>query len=418
MTATQAPTPGPLSGDDIGYVRDYWSAICDSDWHLIPADIRDDLDERLVAVGLAEWRAVTDDDLEDTFAYERGIEKGRSCLDLTALGHLAFKSDADGWMPWSGGENPVDYRQNVEVRYRDGRIVQCAAGTQDWTRLSENGEDATDIIAFRLAPTAPVEASGSEREHGPKCWGGTSFSDEMAHCYCGSTDLRPQPSGETREAVRLALEDADALDRVSEEADDNQWQDWAATMRQAASRIRRLALLSTSPLALGGQQGDSETLRVLLDNLVIAQTLSKDIRQKATDEARSYLYGRRHTTARAEALDEGAAGDIEFPYQRTFNAIADAVSFTWAGDSGKPHTFNISVEAFQRSYNNGRQATHPSPPPAADEDRVRSALADLVTWFDKPVQGERGMIWVIRAGDQGADDAVAEALAALKSEGK
>lgn len=53
--------------------------------------------------------------------------------------------------------------------------------------------------------------------------------------------------------------------------------------------------LYARPLALGGQQGDSETLRVLLDNLVIAQTLSKDIRQKATDEARSYLYDLRHT---------------------------------------------------------------------------------------------------------------------------
>lgn len=73
---------------------------------------------------------------------------------------------------------------------------------------------------------------------------------------------------------------------------------------------RILALLSTSPLALGGQQGDSETLRVLLDNLVIAQTLSKDIRQKATDEACSYLYDRRTTPARAEAQDEGAAGEI------------------------------------------------------------------------------------------------------------
>ena len=50
-------------------------------------------------------------------------------------------------------------------------------------------------------------------------------------------------------------------------------------------------------------------MRVLLDNLVIAQTLSKDIRQKATDEACSYLYDRRTTPARAEAQDEGAATD-------------------------------------------------------------------------------------------------------------
>ncbi|WP_303713340.1 hypothetical protein [Brevundimonas naejangsanensis] len=35
--------------------------------------------------------------------------------------------------------------------------------------------------------------------------------------------------------------------------------------------------------------GDRETLRVMLDNLVIAQSLSKELRQRATDEARSYL---------------------------------------------------------------------------------------------------------------------------------
>ena len=63
-------------------------------------------------------------------------------------------------------------------------------------------------------------------------------------------------------------------------------------------------------------------------------------------------------------------------------------------------------------------ATRNSAVVSSRADRVRAALTDLVTWFDKPVQGERGMVWVIRAGDQGADDAVAEALAALKSEGE
>jgi hypothetical protein len=47
------------------------------------------------------------------------------------------------------------------------------------------------------------DASGVERAHGPKCWGTTSFSDEVAHCYCGPSEDRPQPSGETREAVIL-----------------------------------------------------------------------------------------------------------------------------------------------------------------------------------------------------------------------
>jgi len=49
---------------------------------------------------------------------------------------------------------------------------------------------------------------------------------------------------------------------------------------------------------------------------------------------------------------------------------------------------------------------------------MRSVLADLVSWFTKPVRGERGLVWVIPAGQQGADDAVAAAIAGLQQEGR
>ncbi|MET3837473.1 hypothetical protein ABIB58_002829 [Brevundimonas sp. UYEF29] len=246
---------------------------------------------------------------------------------------------------------------------------------------------AADAAIAALHP----QTSGETREHGPKCWGKTSASDEMAHCYCGSTDLRPQPSGETREAVRLALEDADALDRVSEEADDNQWQDWAATMRQAASRIHRLALLSTSPLALGGQQGDSETLRVLLDNLVIAQTLSKDIRQKATDEACSYLYDRRTTPARAEAQDEGAAGDSAI-------ALARRCTQTIAAQHGPDSDFANGARMVLAALICAPSA-HPSPTPAAciSESALSHLIAEgdvrYVNENDVPTSAEDNRAW-------------------------
>lgn len=223
-------------------------------------------------------------------------------------------------------------------------------------------------------------------------------------------NLRPQPSGETREAVRLALEDADALDRVSEEADDNQWQDWAATMRQAASRIRRLALLSTSPLALGGQQGDSETLRVLLDNLVIAQTLSKDIRQKATDEARSYLYGRRHTTARAEALDDPVSSLEIMRALTTSRTLC-----VWADG-----TYRVMPTLDVPTARNEDGALVGAIPlaeigkvamPAPDEDRVRIAANDLLREVDA-VAARIG--WA----DHGERERLRRTLAALKSEGK
>ena len=214
----------------------------------------------------------------------------------------------DIWLP--GGSTPQSSGCIIDIHSVAQSVEQqvLAALRPGHTDLMVSPEN---IDAFLEANPPPVEASGLEREHGPKCWGKTSISDEMMYCYCGSTDspsgetrealggqkgdsetlrvlldnlviaqtlskdirqkatdearsylydLRhtPQPSGETREAVRLALEDADALERVSEEADDNQWQDWAATMRQAASRIRRLALLSARPFALGGQQGSGE----------------------------------------------------------------------------------------------------------------------------------------------------------------
>lgn len=50
-----------------------------------------------------------------------------------------------------------------------------------------------------------------------------------------------EEGGGLRDQRRLILEDAEALDRTADEADDNNWQDWAATMRQAATRIRALA---------------------------------------------------------------------------------------------------------------------------------------------------------------------------------
>lgn len=53
---------------------------------------------------------------------------------------------------------------------------------------------------------------------------------------------------------------------------------------------------------------------------------------------------------------------------------------------------------------------------APSADKLRDVLIDLTSWFTKPVQGQNGMVWVIRAGERGADDALNAALAALKAE--
>lgn len=53
---------------------------------------------------------------------------------------------------------------------------------------------------------------------------------------------------------------------------------------------------------------------------------------------------------------------------------------------------------------------------APSADKLRDVLVDLTSWFTKPVQGQSGMVWVIPAGERGADDALNAALAALKAE--
>lgn len=72
------------------------------------------------------------------------------------------KCDADGWMPWSGGENPTP-GQKVEWKSK------AFTGTGEADRLTWSRDHLMPIIAFRLAPTAPVEASGSERDD-PDFW--------------------------------------------------------------------------------------------------------------------------------------------------------------------------------------------------------------------------------------------------------
>lgn len=292
MTATQAPTPGPLSAED-------WASLAD---------------------------------LHTLKGWLHGVSLTPDWNDVVADGGVTVAM--------------VVQQEAGQMASRVGRVIDN----------------------FRLAPTAPVEASGSEREHGPKCWGKTSISDEMMYCYCGSTD---SPSGETR-------------------------------------------------AALGGQKGDSETLRVLLDNLVIAQTLSKDIRQKATDEACSYLYDRRTTPARAEAQDEGAAGSDAVSHHAKTDAdpvVSMLRDVAERLDRPEPDLLGarVGVQAVRLAVSS-RLLARPSPPRGADEDRVRIAAEALIKAEDEARQRLRE-VWTPLPSTPEVD-ALRQALAALKSEGK
>lgn len=236
----------------------------------------------------------------------------------------------------------------------------------------------------------------------------------------GNPALRPQPSGETREAVRAMIVEAHAQYVARNGSRYVPCKEWFDEIADA---------VSARPLALGDQQGEVKRVRHKKRGTEYTIIGVGRAQGEISDEDPVVLYRGdtdgslwvRHqaefsdgrfeyvtTPARAEAQDEGAAGEPVQPYAWIWRDMTRL---------GLGFTRDPSVVAIKREQGCKIQPlyAHPSPTPAADADRVRSALTDLVSWFDKPVQGERGMVWVIRGGDQGADDAVAEALAALKS---
>ncbi|HBV13398.1 MAG TPA: hypothetical protein DEB60_09780 [Brevundimonas sp.] len=86
-------------------------------------------------------------------------------------------------------------------------------------------------------------------------------------------------------------------------------------------QVSALATREEAPAEAGAQ----ETLRVLLDNLVIAQSLSKELRQRATDEARSYLYAlRAQPPAREDAQPVGWLRAVDEEMVCAHLGVADA----------------------------------------------------------------------------------------------
>lgn len=67
-------------------LRAYWQAFCDAD------PCPDDFQDRMEAAGLIALDSVTDDDLDDPFAAERGIEPGGQVWRLTAKGRAAERT--------------------------------------------------------------------------------------------------------------------------------------------------------------------------------------------------------------------------------------------------------------------------------------------------------------------------------------
>jgi len=93
---------------------------------------------------------------------------------------LTYPPDVDGWIPWHGGECPVDEKLTCEIRTRDGctrpyeRMMNI--GNSWWNH--EQGCRDLDIIAYRIVqPRAVTVALGPEDVPPGSVVRGHDFSD-------------------------------------------------------------------------------------------------------------------------------------------------------------------------------------------------------------------------------------------------
>ena len=79
---------------------------------------------------------------------ENNLVEKVSCAIAKAEAALAApQADADGWIPWSGGECPVHGRVPVEIQAKSGRKQTGLAEVWEWRHFGHRG----DIIAYRIA---------------------------------------------------------------------------------------------------------------------------------------------------------------------------------------------------------------------------------------------------------------------------
>lgn len=231
----QAPTPGPLSGFQKGDV-----------------------------VRQLDWNAITTvDDVSGQGAHVGVSLDGKYGVWPAARFSFIGRPDADGWIAWSGGANPVPGCM-LEMKTADGWVSDpFIPDATDWAEgIQDDHHEWREWAFFRFAPTAPVEASGSERESdlckvekaitaqpGVKLAlaHGTINVRQIARAVLAA--LRPQPSGETREGeVRAALQSL--LHYCNHGAGNTR------LLKKAMDRAE--TALRPAPVASGGQHSSGE----------------------------------------------------------------------------------------------------------------------------------------------------------------
>lgn len=367
MTATQAPTPGPLTSESVKL--------------LVKGDILLCAD-RII-------RSVEQVDVE------RGVlwfTDGEACGPSVCV--FIGRTDESGWMPWSGGEPTItDPTVDIEVRLRNGELHVDRSPAFDWTYDPE--PHPFDIIAFRLAPTAPVEASGSEREADAWKWLGQLYPNDAPSdlAYDANEMVDAFLAGSGR-SDRMAK----ALERI---ADEQQYRSGycqtditvepALTAEEAQTVAREALAQQTAPRPQ--PSGETRELAAYFGTYRphvadgAAVTVYVPLTLKQIDATIASLST---TPARAEAQDEGAAGDdlhqaltlalallgqMEPTDARAISDEFVAMAAAQAGIQNQEGRDIIAARLKQPFPSIPAEVTfedaHPSPTPAADEDRVR-----------------------------------------------
>ncbi|MFC5374822.1 hypothetical protein ACFPIF_19865, partial [Brevundimonas faecalis] len=133
----------------------------------------------------------------------------------------------------------------------DHAIDQGAEGVE------EISDDEFEAEASRLQEETRTASDTLQaaKKHGPRCWGATSYSDEMAHCYCGTTP--PAPEAEKLLVAVEALKPfADVADQYAGQEDDGfeVWKDAGPVIVREIGKALRLGNFRRAAEALAALQ--------------------------------------------------------------------------------------------------------------------------------------------------------------------
>ena len=91
----------------------------------------------------------------DTRKHKDGefIDLGREAIARAEAALAEPQPDADGWIPWAGGDCPLERRVRHQVRFRYGDESHWSKCPYGWNW--EHTGAPTDIIAYRIVEAKP-----------------------------------------------------------------------------------------------------------------------------------------------------------------------------------------------------------------------------------------------------------------------